>query len=177
MHGHHAQQAPRRAGPVDGHGHGFKAGGGVFLKSLVHALFFQMADFTQLFQGLQAAAGHHEGGGVLLVRGFQHGRAVRPFPGGSLPGILLLGVGQGHAPFPRGVEQGQVPRVRAAVGGGAHGQGQDFLRRVNRAGRNGVLHRQGEVFVDKSRFHGSCLVRMASPSSSNKWTAQDWHGS
>lgn len=37
VHGHDAQQAPRRAGPVDGHGHGFKAGGGMLFKGLVHA--------------------------------------------------------------------------------------------------------------------------------------------
>ncbi len=84
---------------------------------------------------------------------------------------------EGYAAFPRGMEQGQVSRVPAAVGGGAHGQSQDFFRSVHRTGRNGILHRQGEVVIDKSRFHGSCLVRMASPSSSNKWTAQDWHGS
>lgn len=177
VHGHDAQQAPRRAGPVDGHGHGFKAGGGMLFKGLVHALLFQGADFAQFFQRLQVAAGYHERGGVRLVCGFQNSRAVRPFPGGSLPGVFPLGVREGYAAFTRGMEQGQVSRVPAAVGGGAHGQSQDFFRSVHRTGRNGILHRQGEVVIDKSRFHGSCLVRMASPSSSNKWTAQDWHGS
>ena len=177
VHGHHAQQAPRGTGAMHGNPHGLEAGRIIGFKSLVHAFLFQIADLAQFFQGVQVAAGHHEGDGVFLVRGFQDGGAVMAFSGRGLPGIRLLGVIQLDAAFPCRVQQGQVPRVRAPVGGGAHGQRQDFFRRVNGTGRNGILHHQGEVFIDEGRFHGSCLVRMASPSSSNRWTAQDWHGS